>query len=182
VFIKIYIIYMFYNQTGWLVGMTSYRRDGRIVKEAIDDINILRDYVVDKIGIILSNLSSLFLSLLLLSFIVQLFIFTFTGEPSLCILEGRSMGGAIVTLISERYPERYQGIVAIGAALLVEEKENPIDFTYKPVVPLLFLTNQSELGPIQDYMKNCRKLHEEDKDDTVVQPALWEVGFFSFYR
>ena len=85
-----------------------------------------------------------------------------------------------MTLISERYPERYQGIVAIGAALLVEEKENPIDFTHKPVVPLLFLTNQSELGPIQEYMENCRKLHEKDRDDTTVLPALWEVGIFSF--
>jgi len=83
-----------------------------------------------------------------------------------------------VTLISERYPERYQGIVAIGAALLVEEKENPIDFTYRPVVPLLFLTNQSELGPIQEYMEKCRKLNEQDRDDTTVLPALWEVGIF----
>ena len=98
------------------------------------------------------------------------------GEPSLCLLEGRSMGGAIVTLIAERYPERYQGIVAIGAALLVKEKENPIDFLYKPLIPLLFLTNQSELGPIQEYIAECNKANEKEKDELFVPPALWEVS------
>jgi len=50
--------------------MTSYRRDGRIVKEAIDDINVLRDYIVDKIGISFSL--CLFPSLFLLSLTIWL--------------------------------------------------------------------------------------------------------------
>ena len=41
-----------------------------------------------------------------------------------CILEGESMGGAIVTHISESGDLRFDGIMGIGAALLVREYDS----------------------------------------------------------
>ena len=82
---------------GWIVSMTSYRREGIILKDAILDVNNLRNYVEEK-----------------------------HGQIKCCILEGRSMGGAIVTYISELHPHLYDGAVCIGAALRVDQKEEPL--------------------------------------------------------
>lgn len=63
---------------GWLVAMTSYRRNGRVVRDAMEDVNQLRQYIVDN-----------------------------WGAPTLCLLEGRSMGGCIATCLAENYPHLY---------------------------------------------------------------------------
>jgi len=83
------------------------------------------------------------------------------------------MGGAIVTHISESTicpdaPKLFQGIVAIGAALLA--KEEKIEFTFKPQIPILFLTNTDETNNIEEYIKkiNYNILN-------VVTPSLWMV-------
>jgi alpha-beta hydrolase superfamily lysophospholipase len=58
------------------------------------------------------------------------------------------MGGLIVTLAAERQPALYAGAVAIGAALNVKEPASTLAPSGQPRIPLLFLTNQSELdGP-----------------------------------
>ena len=56
-------------ENGWMISMTSYRREGVIVKDACLDVNNLRDYIIKKFG-----------------------------KPEITILEGRSMGGCIVTV------------------------------------------------------------------------------------
>lgn len=111
---------------GWIVAKTSYRRNGIILADAIADLDALRDHIAEKIG-----------------------------EPSRVLLEGESMGGLIATLMAEREPDRtlgaaprYAGAIAIGAALQVKEPNSPLGLTLQPKIPLLFLTNQSELeGP-----------------------------------
>jgi pimeloyl-ACP methyl ester carboxylesterase len=60
------------------VAMTSYRRNGRVVRDGMEDVNQLRDYIEKNYG-----------------------------RPNLCLLEGRSMGGCIVTLLAENYPHLY---------------------------------------------------------------------------
>lgn len=59
-------------EAGWIVAMSSYRREGLIVRDAMDDVRILRSFIVKE-----------------------------RGEAKLVMLEGRSMGGAITTYIAE---------------------------------------------------------------------------------
>jgi len=65
------------------------------------------------------------------------------------------MGGAISTFMAERDTAPFDGIYAIGAALLVEEPVNPMKFTYKPKRPLLYLTNTDEVHIIEEYVERC---------------------------
>ena len=43
----------------------------------------------------------------------------------------------------------------------------PVVFTHRPIVPLIFLTNQSELGPIHKYVDAARE------QPASVLPAVW---------
>ncbi|MEO6004702.1 MAG: alpha/beta hydrolase [Opitutus sp.] len=105
---------------GWLVGKTSYRRNGIIVTDAIADVNALLELIVKKYG-----------------------------KPDRVILEGESMGGLIVTLLAERAPQDYQGAVAIGAALQIDEPGAKVRPSGQPKIPLIFMSNQTELdGPL----------------------------------
>jgi pimeloyl-ACP methyl ester carboxylesterase len=111
---------------GWIVAKTSYRRNGLIVADAIADLDALRAHVASSFG-----------------------------RPSRVLLEGESMGGLIVTLIAEREKENpplYDGAVAIGAALHVREPNATIGLTLQPRLPLIFLTNQSELDGPRNYV------------------------------
>ena len=132
-------------QHGWVVASTSYRRQGRIVVEACQDVNELRAWVTRRFG-----------------------------PPGLCILEGRSMGGAVGTLLAEGQhggAGLYNGVVCIGAALMHEVTTDgtPVEFTHTPLVPLLYLTNQSELGAIEKYRAGVRRAAGE------FEPAIWTV-------
>jgi hypothetical protein len=86
-------------QAGWVVGMTSYRRNGRIIRDAMKDVMNLRNYVCTEIGV-----------------------------PDHTILEGRSMGGCICTHLSEQAnaARLFDGVLAIGAALLAKDDDFPI--------------------------------------------------------
>eukprot|EP01080_Neovahlkampfia_damariscottae_P008319 gene8319-143_t len=128
---------------GWIVSMTSYRREGVIVKDACFDVNNLRQYVSTKFG-----------------------------EPEVTLLEGRSMGGCIATHLAERFPFLYQGAVAIGAALGTNDKKDYYSFQYNPQFPIIFLTNLSETGAIENYIEKCDKQNE----DHIVLPALWTIS------
>lgn len=82
------------------------------------------------------------------------------------------MGGLIVTLIAERQPAGlplYHGAVAIGAALQVREPGAP-QLTSRPQIPLLFLTNQSELDGPRNYVAAAQPA------DSTLQPVLWRVS------
>ena len=62
-------------QEGWILAGTSYRREGVIIMDSQMDILELREFVCKRYSL-----------------------------PRLVLLEGQSMGGAIVTLMAERYP------------------------------------------------------------------------------
>eukprot|EP01117_Protostelium_nocturnum_P003796 TRINITY_DN15058_c0_g1_i1.p1 TRINITY_DN15058_c0_g1~~TRINITY_DN15058_c0_g1_i1.p1 ORF type:complete len:385 (+),score=115.54 TRINITY_DN15058_c0_g1_i1:118-1272(+) len=139
-------------QQGWTVAITSYRRPGLIVADAIRDVLNLRNWVCCEVGI-----------------------------PAWCFLDGRSMGGAISTRIAEKLNSKrlFNGVLAIGAALLV--KEEGCELSYKPTIPILYLTNTSEHGPINNYInqvsKNAEKAHRSNEKggDEIITPALHAV-------
>jgi len=111
---------------GWIVAKTSYRRNGIVVADAIADLDALRDHIVQE-----------------------------CGPPDRVLLEGESMGGLIATLIAERDrsdPALYDGAIAIDAALSIQEPGRNIGLTVLPQIPLLFLTNQSELNAPRAYV------------------------------
>lgn len=110
---------------GWAVAITSYRRNGWIIEDAILDLKALRDYIAEK-----------------------------HGAMKRCIIVGNSMGGLIGTLIAEGAMDGVQGVVNIGAFLGEPEKENAFyhSLTWKPKAPILFLTNQDELEHPKHYL------------------------------
>jgi pimeloyl-ACP methyl ester carboxylesterase len=73
---------------GWMIASTSYRRNGYLHEEAIEDLDQLRQHIIDTYG-----------------------------TPKYIYLSGSSMGGAIVTKIAETHSDQYSGVLAIGAAL-----------------------------------------------------------------
>jgi hypothetical protein len=139
-------------QQGWTVAATSYRRSGLVVADAIRDVFNLRNWVCIEVGV-----------------------------PVWCFLDGRSMGGAISTRIAERPNIRrlFNGVLAIGAALLV--KEEGCELTYKPTIPILYLTNTSEHGPIENYIARVKENAEAERkagvggEDEITTPALHAV-------
>ena len=92
-----------------MVAMSSYRRNGIIINDAILDLNSL-------LGLINSKY----------------------GEPERVILMGHSMGGSIGTLIAETLFEKYDGVLAIGAALPYPGRTFPMEINHNPKIPLLF--------------------------------------------
>ena len=123
---------------GWMLATTSYRRNGLIVRDAITDLENLRAHVAKTYG-----------------------------DPQVTILVGASMGGAIVTLMAEQFADHYQGAVAVGAALQVHEPGGTLAFNLVPKIPLVFLTNQSELDGPRRYLAA--------PFDRPVAPVLLEV-------
>jgi hypothetical protein len=75
---------------GWMIASTSYRRNGYIIGEAIEDLDQLRQHIVDTYG-----------------------------APKRVFLEGGSMGGAIVTRMAETREGRYAGALAVGPVLSI---------------------------------------------------------------
>ncbi|MEI6466746.1 MAG: SAM hydroxide adenosyltransferase [Verrucomicrobiota bacterium] len=130
---------------GWLIAKTSYRRNGLIVADAIADIDALRGHITANYGV-----------------------------PERVLLEGESMGGLIVTLLAERPGEKpppYAGVVAIGAALNAQEPGSINTYpNQRPLIPLIFLTNQSELdGPLA-------YVNAPIVDPDHPRPVLWRVS------
>ncbi|HUL55148.1 MAG TPA: SAM hydroxide adenosyltransferase [Opitutaceae bacterium] len=108
---------------GWMVAKTSYRRNGLVIEDAIADLDNLRAHIAAAYG-----------------------------EPQRVVLEGDSMGGAIVTLMAERPAGRYHGAVAVDAALQVRERGSAVAFNLEPQIPLVFLVNRSELAASRQYV------------------------------
>ena len=139
---------------GWVVAATSYRRNGVIIGDAIRDIDNVRSFVVRTVG-----------------------------EPTRCVVEGRSMGGCIGTLIAERelrrlercLPPLYSGVVAFGAALRPAATEDGRALDTRPGIPLLYVSNASETGPVERYIQECA-LQQRPYGDGVCLPALWTVS------
>ncbi len=124
---------------GWIIGSTSYRRNGVILSDAVEDIEFLKKYIEDKYG-----------------------------KAENVYLKGASMGGMIVTMMAEQTDNQYKGALAIGAALTIQEEGKEIKLTHAPQIPILYLTNQSELKRPQDYIAAYK--------DGKFEPVLWKVS------
>ncbi|MDO8540800.1 MAG: hypothetical protein Q7S40_10225 [Opitutaceae bacterium] len=128
---------------GWMVAKTSYRRNGIIITDAISDLDALRNYIAEKFS-----------------------------PPDRVLLEGESMGGLIVTLMAERdvtIPPLYAGAIAIGAALQAREANSTVGLSMQPKIPLLFLSNQSEIEGPRLYVS------ADIPGSASVRPALFRV-------
>ena len=111
---------------GWIIASSSYRRNGRIIRDAVADIDALRRHVASEFG-----------------------------QPKRTFVIGPSMGGAIGAMIAETRAPDYDGVVAIGAALTMHDELNPYQLTHRPQMPVLFLTNQSELAKPTAYVERA---------------------------
>ena len=131
------------REEGWIVAKTSYRRNGLIIADAISDLDALRAHIAE----------------------------TF-GAPERVLLEGDSMGGLIVTLMAERptAPRSYDGAVATGAALDLREPNSNLGLSLRPQIPLIFLSNQSELAPARAYVSTV------PPGESAVPPVLFRVS------
>lgn len=113
-------------EDGWTVASSSYRRNGWIMQDAAHDLINLKECATEEIGAF-----------------------------ERVYLAGNSMGGGIVTWLAEHSPDGFDGALAMGAYLFEPiQAEGPRSaklanyFSGKPGIPILYLTNISELeGP-----------------------------------
>jgi hypothetical protein len=121
---------------GWMIAETSYRRNGIIINDAVEDLKILYDFIVKK-----------------------------SGKPQRTYILGASMGGEIVVKIAEEKKDRFDGVISVGAALLCadeykvmcEDKENLNKHTFRPQIPILFFSNITELTEVTEYVKRSKE-------------------------
>ncbi|MFT5139322.1 MAG: pimeloyl-ACP methyl ester carboxylesterase [Lysobacterales bacterium] len=124
---------------GWMVAASSYRRNGYIVRDAVDDLDGLLSHIQNEYG-----------------------------KPRRTLIMGSSMGGAIATLIAETRYEDYDGVLAIGAALSVWDQQRPFQLSHQPHIPILYLSNQSEIQGPRKYVQQAAT--------APVIPAVWIVS------
>lgn len=125
-------------QEGWLVACSSYRRNGWIVGDAIDDLHALIAHVKDQYG-----------------------------KPKHIYIVGSSMGGMIAIRMAESSKEKYDGILAIGAAISWTGSDPRESLDFSPESPILFLSNENELDGPRNYLAHVM--------NCPVSPALWHV-------
>lgn len=124
---------------GWIIAASAFRRNGMIVADAMTDIVQLRDHIEKTYG-----------------------------PLAMVLLEGQSMGGAIVTHLAETRPDRFHGAVALGAALQVKDPVNPLELSHQPKIPIVFLSNRSEnAGP---------RAYADAAAAGPVPPVVWSVS------
>ena len=129
-------------EEGWLIAKTSYRRNGIIIEDAIADLDNLRAHIDGEFG-----------------------------RPGRVIIEGDSMGGTIATHLMERDDDRYAGAVAIGAALDLRETGGAAGVTMRPLRPLLFMSNRSEISGPLAYAANAQT--PPDRSD--LRPPVFRI-------
>jgi pimeloyl-ACP methyl ester carboxylesterase len=105
----------------WIVAITSYRRNGWIIEDAMLDLDNLLRHITET-----------------------------RGKPKCVIVQGSSMGGRIAVRLAEREKQHavhYDGFVAIGAALgVTKEPDKTRKIVFTPHRCILFLSNQNEIG------------------------------------
>ena len=142
-----HLAYKTLRDEGWLIAKTSYRRNGMIIADAIADLENLRAHIANTYG-----------------------------EPKRVIVEGDSMGGLIATIIAEQPPgdfPKYHGCVAVGASLSVREPGGTLGIDFGTKLPLIFLTNRSELIGPKNYLNPPARLTSEHRP---VRPVLFRVN------
>jgi pimeloyl-ACP methyl ester carboxylesterase len=110
-------------ERGWIVAATSYRRNGLVVADGLNDVVALRDEITRRFG-----------------------------APRRVLLQGESMGAAIATLLLERAPEKFSGALAVGAALDLDSMGVAPGFNARPGGPILFLSNRNEADRARGYV------------------------------
>ena len=123
---------------GWIIAMSAYRRNGMIVSDAMTDLLGLRDLIEKD-----------------------------HGPLAMVLLEGQSMGGSIVTHLAESRPDRFHGALAVGAALGVTDPGQPLSLNHRPQIPLLFVSNRSEMAAPRSYL--------EAATNATIRPVLWTI-------
>jgi pimeloyl-ACP methyl ester carboxylesterase len=126
---------------GWMVATTSYRRNGLIVGDAIADLDALRAHIADAYG-----------------------------DPARVILEGESLGGLVATIMAERDPGPYQGVVVFDATLYAKEQDMQVGLTLLPRIPLLFVSTRREARESKGYLTSL-----VSRPEPVVPPALFLI-------
>ncbi|NBB80836.1 MAG: hypothetical protein GVY36_15530 [Verrucomicrobia bacterium] len=136
-------------EDGWIVGFSSYRRSGWIMEDAARDLENLYE---------------------LIAAVAQ-------GEPLDVFVMGDSMGGGIGTLLAENPGDRFSGVLAMGAYLFgpigeTEAGSNELGahFSTRPEIPILYLTNRSELEGPETYVAAASAA------GAPVVPAFWKVA------
>ncbi len=121
-------IYRELMRRGFAVAAVSYRREGVIYADAVEDVMEMRATLKSQFGI-----------------------------AGLWIAQGRSMGGAVGTLLNERYGDHFDGILTLGAALHVNKEHdgNKPQFTHAPRTKHIFMSNISELAVVESYVEKC---------------------------
>ena len=94
--------------------------------------------------------------------ILKDFIIKKYGKPDKIFLHGESMGGSIVLTLSERGHLDYAGALCLDPAI-----HEQLNFTHKPLLPVLFLSNLNESDQVKGYVDKL------DKD--AIMPAHWIV-------
>jgi pimeloyl-ACP methyl ester carboxylesterase len=102
-------------EAGWMVATTSFRRNGMVIADAIEDLDALRDHIAKQYG-----------------------------ETERVILEGESLGGLIVTIMAERDKGAYDGAIALDPTMYLAEPNGQLGLSLLPRIPLLFVATQKE--------------------------------------
>ncbi len=118
------LVYQKLLMDGWMIASTSYRRNGIIIRDAVEDIDKLRQYIVGKYG-----------------------------KPQRIIIVGESMGGIIGTIIAESQPADYHGVLSLGMGRISLVPASEYKLTHAPEIPILFVSNQKELQWPREYIK-----------------------------
>ncbi len=142
-----HLAYRTLRSEGWIIAKTSYRRNGMIIADAVADLENLRAHIANTYG-----------------------------EPKRVIVEGDSMGGFIAAIIAEQPPgdfPKYHGCVAIGAALSARESNGSLGINLGTQLPLILLTNRSELTGPKAYVTPLTPFPRETR---TVQPVLFRVS------
>ena len=110
---------------GWMLAITSYRRNGWIIDDAMVDLDNLYGIIASKYG-----------------------------PPKRTVVLGSSMGGQIVVRLAERSggePD-YDGYISVCAALgVAQEPDKRRLINFAPKGQILFLSNQDELADVTAY-------------------------------
>lgn len=125
-------------EQGWMVAASSYRRNGVIIGDAVQDARELIDAILD----------------------------TFS-EPARILVIGESMGGAVALRMAEARYTPIDGALIVGSGLLMDDPGSPYEPTWRPSVPVLLLSNTSEIAQAESYYE------EVWRHDGPV--ALWRV-------
>jgi len=107
----------------WIIASTSYRRNGLILNEAVEDIEFLRKYLIEEYG-----------------------------DAKEIYLYGSSMGATISTLIAEDTTLPYTGVLAIGFPGYHLYEIGDFEHSYNPQIPILFVSNRDETEAPEDYI------------------------------